>query len=204
MSSIPFAVLRHATTAWNEDGRLQGMTDIPLSPVGVALAKGWRLPPPADRWKRISSPLRRASETAALLRPDASFTTDTRLREMSFGDWEGHTLAELRATVGQTFLDAEKRGLDFQPPDGESPRMVMARIADWTAEVGRGAEPVVAVSHKAAIRALLALATGWEMQGRPPVKLDWHCLHFFAVQADGRVTLERPIVAMATKTAGAA
>jgi broad specificity phosphatase PhoE len=200
MKSVPFALLRHATTAWNESGRLQGMTDIPLSPAGVALAKAWRLPPPADGWKRMCSPLQRASGTAALLQPTAPVTVDARLREMSFGDWEGHTLAELRATVGQKFLDAERRGLDFEPPGGESPRLVMARIVDWAAEIARSGEPVVAVSHKAAIRALLALATGWDMQGRQPVKLDWHCLHFFAARTDGRIILERPNVALAPKT----
>ena len=47
--------------------------------------------------------------------------------------------------------------------------------------------PAVAVSHKAAIRALLALATGWNMLGRPPHKLDWRSLHFFAAREDGRV-----------------
>ncbi len=46
----------------------------------------------------------------------------------------------------------------------------MARLSQWSSTL---TEPVVAVSHKAAIRALLALATGWNMLGRPPHKLDW-------------------------------
>jgi probable phosphoglycerate mutase len=107
-------------------------------------------------------------------------------------------------TVGRKFLEAESRGLDFLPPGGESPRMVMQRIADWTAEIARTGLPVVAVSHKAAIRALLALATGWDMTGRQPVKLDWRALHFFAVHDDGRVTLDRPNVALVPEKAGAA
>ena len=63
----------------------------------------------------------------------------------------------------------------------------MARIGRWTAAIAAAGEPVVAVSHKAAIRALLALATGWDMTGRPPRKLDWRCLHFFTAHADGSV-----------------
>ena len=43
-----FAVLRHATTGWNEDGRLQGLTDTDLSPAGEALARGW--------WRGANSP----------------------------------------------------------------------------------------------------------------------------------------------------
>jgi probable phosphoglycerate mutase len=193
-TGVPFAVLRHAATAWNEEGRLQGQTDTALSAGGEAAARLWRLPEPACAWKRLCSPLRRARRTAELLQPSAPVAVESRLREMSFGVWEGRTLAELRAEVGEKFLEAERRGLDFHPPGGESPRMVAERIGQWASELARDGEPVVAVSHKAAIRALLALATGWDMTGRPPVKLDWRCLHFFAAGADGRVRLDRPNV----------
>jgi probable phosphoglycerate mutase len=193
--SVPFALMRHAPTDWNAAGRLQGATDIPLSVAGEAAAKGWRLPAPADRWKRVSSPLLRARRTAELMQPVVPVTVDSRLREMSFGVWEGKSVAQLRAEGGETFAAAERLGLDFHPPAGESPRMTMERLAGWAREIARG-EPVVAVSHKAAIRALLALAVGWDMTGRQPVKLDWRCLHFFSARADGTVTLDRPNVPM--------
>jgi probable phosphoglycerate mutase len=196
MSTVPFAILRHAVTAWNEEGRLQGMTDTPLSAAGEAAARRWRLPAPVDRWKRMCSPLLRARRTAELVRPAAAVAVDSRLREMSFGIWEGRTVADLRAQGGESFAAAERLGLDFHPPGGESPRMTMARIGNWAAEVAAAGEPVIAVSHKAAIRALLALATGWDMTGRQPVKLDWRCLHFFAAHGDGKVSIERLNVAM--------
>ena len=196
MSAVPFAILRHAATAWNEQGRLQGMTDITLSPAGCAAARSWRLPAPVDGWRRMSSPLCRARQTAELVRPAAAIAVDSRLREMSFGSWEGCTLAELRAEGGDTFAAAERLGLDFHPPGGESPRMTMARIGGWAADIAAGGEPVLAVSHKAAIRALLSLATGWDMTGRQPMKLDWRCLHFFSAHRDGKVTLDRPNVAL--------
>jgi probable phosphoglycerate mutase len=196
MSGVPFALLRHASTAWNESRRLQGMTDIPLSTDGEAQARQWRLPAPAKNWKRISSPLVRARRTAELVEPAAPITIEPRLREMSFGVWEGHTIAELRETVGASFLDAERRGLDFQAPDGESPRATMARLSDWLAEIASAGEPVVAVTHKAAIRALLALATGWQMTDRQPMKLDWQRLHYFTAHRDGSVTVDRLNVAM--------
>jgi broad specificity phosphatase PhoE len=183
--SVPFAVLRHAATQWNAERRLQGLTDTPLSAAGEAEARAWRLPPPADGWKRITSPLQRARRTAELLQPPAPVSVDSALREMSFGAWEGRTIAELRATVGASFIEAENKGLDFQPPGGESPRAAMARIGRWAAAIAAAGQPVVAVSHKATIRALLALATGWDMMGRPPHKLDWRCLHFFSADATG-------------------
>jgi broad specificity phosphatase PhoE len=188
MRAVPFALLRHAPTAWNADGRLQGLTDTCLSREGEAAARRWRLPAPADGWKRVSSPLQRARRTAELVQPSVPVGIDSLLREMSFGLWEGLTIQELRATGGEAFATAEAAGLDFQPPGGESPRAAMARLSHWSSTL---AEPVVAVSHKAAIRALLALATGWNMLGRPPHKLDWRCLHFFVAHDEGCVTIDR-------------
>ncbi len=190
-AGVPFALLRHAPTVWNAERRLQGLTDTNLSDAGEQAARGWRLPPPADGWRRLSSPLERARRTAELLQPSAPVSVDSRLREMSFGVWEGHTIADLRATVGDPFVAAERQGLDFQPPGGESPRAAMARIGGWAADVAQAGEPVVAVSHKATIRALFALATGWDMTGRPPVKLDWLSLHLFVAHCDGRVEVGR-------------
>lgn len=189
--SVPFAVLRHAATEWNADRRLQGLTDTPLSAAGEVEARAWRLPPPADSWKRLTSPLQRARRTAELVRPPAPVTVDSALREMRFGTWEGRTVAQLREIVGPAFIEAENKGLDFQPPGGESPRAAMARIGRWAAGIAMIGQPVVAVSHKATIRALLALATGWDMMGRPPYKLNWRCLHFFSAHADGQVQVDR-------------
>jgi len=194
MSGVAVAILRHAPTVWNAAGRLQGLTDIPLSPEGERAARTWRLPPPADGWRRMCSPLQRARRTAELVRPSAPVFVDSRLREMSFGVWEGKSIAELRSEGGERFAAAERLGLDFHPPGGESPRQAMDRVGGWLRDVAQDGEPVVAVSHKAAIRALLALATDWDMTGRQPLKLDWRCLHFFSVQGDGRVTLDRPNV----------
>ena len=192
--TVPFAILRHAPTGWNAEGRLQGSTDIPLSPAGETAARSWRLPAPADRWRRICSPLQRARRTAELVQPPVPVTVESRLREMGFGVWEGKSVAQLRAEGGEIFAAAERLGLDFHPPGGESPRIAMDRVAGWAREIASSGEPLVAVSHKAAIRALLALATGWDMTGRQPVKLDWKCLHFFIAHSDGKVTLDRPNV----------
>jgi probable phosphoglycerate mutase len=184
--TVRLAVLRHAATAWNAERRLQGMTDTPLSAIGEAQARSWRLPPPVDGWQRLSSPLQRARRTAELLRPAMPVTMCSALREMSFGVWEGYTIAELRETVGPAFIAEEGRGLDFEPPQGESPRAVTRRLRAWLATLEA---PAVAVSHKAVIRTLLALASGWDMRDRPPSRLDWACLHVFEVGADGSVRL---------------
>lgn len=191
--SVRIAFLRHGPTAWNDEGRLQGMTDVPLSPRGRALAATWRVP--FQGWRWASSPLMRARETAALAGAPISLAIEPALREMAFGEWEGRTLDDLRAVEPQGMRDAETRGLDMAPPGGESPRHVMERLRPWIAAQRKD---VVAVSHKGVIRVVLAMATGWDMKSRQPVKLDWNRLHVFAASPDGTLAIDALNMEMAT------
>lgn len=183
-------VLRHAATAWNEAGRLQGRSDPPLSPAGRAAAAGWRLPPPPGgcaRWRVYCSPLTRARQTAEAmgLAPVAA----PELIEMSWGRWEGETLAALRDRLGPALAENEARGLDFRPEGGESPREVMARLRPFLARLAGAGEPAVAVTHKGVLRALLAIATGWSFRGRAPARPGAGSALLFGLGPDGGLAL---------------
>jgi broad specificity phosphatase PhoE len=161
-------LIRHGRTAWNEQGRMQGRADLPLSPAGRAEVAGWQLP---DGWagaRWLSSPLRRASETAALL-TDQPVAIEPRLIEMDWGAFEGRTLAELRAEAPAAMAANEARGLEFRPEGGESPREVRARLESLLADLADA--PAVCVTHKGVIRAAVSLATGWDMRCKPPLRL---------------------------------
>jgi probable phosphoglycerate mutase len=135
-----------------------------------------------------SSPLRRAVETAQIL-SGAPPREEPALIEMDWGDWEGYGLDELRLRFGDAFARNEAAGLDFRPPGGESPRDVRDRIVRWLGEVATRGAPVVAVTHKGVLRAVLAAATGWDMMGKPPVRLQNGTLHRFAVDTRGRISV---------------
>jgi broad specificity phosphatase PhoE len=184
------ALLRHGPTAWTVERRLQGRSDLPLSPAGRAAVAAWQLPPEVNGLAWVTSPLIRARETAALLGHGGA-PVDPRLSEMSFGEWEGRRLEEIAAELGPAMAAMEERGLDFRAPGGESPRDVQQRLAPFLAETGQGGIDRLAVVHKAVIRALYALATGWPMLGRPPQRLKEFGLHLFAVAGDGRLCLSR-------------
>jgi broad specificity phosphatase PhoE len=182
------ALLRHGPTVWTAERRLQGGSDLPLSPAGRLAVSSWHLPREVDGFAWVTSPLKRARETAALLgHGDARI--DARLREMSFGEWEGRRLAEIAGELGSAMQALEDRGLDFCAPGGESPREVQRRLAPFLLQTGRGGVDQLAVVHKAVIRALYAFATGWPMVGKPPQRLMEFALHIFAVAADGSLTL---------------
>jgi probable phosphoglycerate mutase len=196
---VLLAVIRHGATAWNDAGRMQGRQDIPLTDAARAFFAARTTPPELDGFAWAASPLGRARETARLLAPDIPLAIEPALIEMGWGDWEGATLETLRAEHGPGFADIEDRGLDFQPPGGESPRMVQARLQPWLARLDAAGRPTVAVTHKGVIRALLGLATGWDFLGKPPARLDWTAAHLFAVDPAGRPRLERPNLPLARR-----
>lgn len=177
-------LLRHGATDWNAAGRLQGRADISLSDEGRAAFAGCTIPPAYRDRPWYASPLRRAQETAALL--GLQPRSEAALIEMDWGGYEGHTLAELRERHGAAFAENEDRGLDLQPPGGETPRQVQQRLLPWLRSLP---SDTGAVTHKGVIRAILAMAFDWSMLGRAPIRLDWHCLQEFSITEDGRLRL---------------
>ncbi|HET6622206.1 MAG TPA: histidine phosphatase family protein [Dongiaceae bacterium] len=182
--------LRHAPTAWNRGKRLQGRTDVALDEEGIAVAARWRIDPEWAGYRILSSPLQRARMTASVLFPDAEIGIDRRLIEMDFGAWEGKRLADVRAESGSDAAAREALGLDFRAPEGESPREVQARIRPLLARLAELERPTVLVTHKAVIRALYALATGWTMIGKPLAKLRPNCAQVFRLSEDGMPVVE--------------
>ncbi len=184
---IEIAFIRHGVTDWNRLGRLQGRADIPLSPEGRAALAGRRPPAGFEDAACYVSPLLRARETAALL-GFAEPVIEPAIIEMDWGAYEGRTIADLRADPSVRMAENEARGLDMQPPGGESPRTVLARVAAWLGtlhERHSAGTRLVAVSHKGIIRVLLAGAARWDMTGKPPARLDWRAAHVVGVQRDG-------------------
>ena len=155
------ALIRHMPTAWNAAGRLQGREDLPLA---VEMAPDWVVPPELNGFRWLTSPLRRAVGTAHRL-GIADPTIEPRLAEMGWGEWEGETVAGLRARLGTEMAMAEAAGLDLRPPGGESPREVLARVQGWMSGL-EGA--TLAVTHRGVIRAIFAAAAGWDLVGKPP------------------------------------
>jgi probable phosphoglycerate mutase len=188
MMSILLAVIRHGPTEWNELGKIQGRTDIPLSKNGKEIIKQLILPSVLSKTTWLTSPLLRARETGQLL-GITDMCIDERLIETNWGNWEGRTLKDLRNQYGQEMIENEKKGLDLMPPGGESPRQVSCRLQPLLREFSQGKKGtnIGAITHKGVIRSLLSLATGWDMSGKPPIKLDWKAAHIFSIDSNGKI-----------------
>lgn len=182
-------VLRHGPTEWNERGVIQGRADPPLSAAGRERAQRWRIPPGFEAARWIASPLQRAMETARILGGDP--TPEPLLQEMDWGDWQGQSLAALRADPPMNMAEREAKGLDFRPPGGESYRMVQQRLVPFLHDCRTEKGPMVAVCHKGVIGALYALATDWAMTGPPLDKLRDDCCHEFRLDTADRPRISR-------------
>lgn len=93
-------LLRHGDTEWASAGRHTGLTDIPLSPAGEAVARGRARDLDGHDFALVlSSPLSRARRTAELagVKIDA---IDPDLIEWDYGAWEGLTTAQIREQLG--------------------------------------------------------------------------------------------------------
>ena len=120
MKNILF-LLRHGETEWNRSGRYQGRSDPELTPNGETQARKV-----AEHLARqnlaaiVVSPLRRAYVTASIVAEHLGLpiTTDERLVEMGYGDWEGLQQAEIKTRWPELLRRWKKAPDEVAPPGG--------------------------------------------------------------------------------------
>jgi broad specificity phosphatase PhoE len=156
-------LVRHGETVWNREGRIQGHMDSPLTERGIGQARRagialQELLGGGDQWVLRFSPLGRARRTAAIVAERvrdklAAEHADERLKEVSWGAWQGLTRPEIAKREPAAWARREADPLRFTPPGGESYAMLFARARAWLESVAR--EPrLVVIGHGAWGRAL--------------------------------------------------
>ncbi|WP_149202773.1 histidine phosphatase family protein [Actinotalea subterranea] len=157
MTARAVILWRHGRTEYNAAARLQGHTDIPLDAVGR-----WQVTEAAQHLAQrhrptriVSSDLGRAVATAQALADVVGLevAVDPRLRERSFGEWEGLTADEIAERWPEAYRtwragrDPERAGAETRATVAE--RMVTA-LSEQAAALGED-DTLVVVSHGAAI-----------------------------------------------------
>lgn len=148
-------LIRHGRTAANEQGLYYGSTDLPLSERGVVelyeLKKSISFPV-ADIY--VTSGLRRAKESLAVLYDKVPERTVPELNEFDFGDFEMKTYEELRDRPD--FRHWISGGDDSSCPNGESKNRFVERILKgWDIVRRLDAESVVVLCHGGVIGAVM-------------------------------------------------
>jgi probable phosphoglycerate mutase len=161
---VELVCVRHGRTAWNAVRRFQGRTDVPLDDEGRAQARALAAHLAGEHFDlALSSDLARAAETAAAigLACGVAIESESRLREMRFGSWEGLTWNEIVARTPALADRPATAPAYYVPEGGESFDDVSARIAPVLAELTVRLAPsgrALLVSHAGVMHALLRIA----------------------------------------------
>ena len=154
-------LLRHGKTLWNEERRIQGRKNSPLSENGAKEVHQWgEFLHNVSIDQIVSSDLGRVKETVAIIQkyiPSVPVEYTASLREQSWGDWEGKTFDYLRLHHADELKKQVDAGWDFCPPGGESRRQVLTRalaaITDFTDRFP--GEQILLVSHEGIVKSVI-------------------------------------------------
>jgi broad specificity phosphatase PhoE len=194
---LTLLLTRHGHTDRSEPAQYLGQTlDIGLSDRGRADALRLR-----DRLadvalaRVISSPLRRALETARLVRPDDPIDTDARLLEADYGAWEGQTVETIGARHPRERALWDVDPASRAPAGGESGQQIADRarafasdLSAWERQLGRPEDDhrVLVVGHSTLNRILVAALLGVPIsEYRRRFRQDWLNLTVLRVADDG-------------------
>jgi probable phosphoglycerate mutase len=152
VTSTALLLIRHGETAWNAEHRIQGHLDIPLSAAGIrqAASLGERLAAEAIT-AVYSSELARAWLTAVpfAARLGLDINPDSRLRERSFGVFEGLTADEIAARHPEGFRRWRMRDPAWAMDQGESGQQLIDRVLSALDDIAsrHHGETVAVVTH---------------------------------------------------------
>jgi alpha-ribazole phosphatase len=167
-------LIRHTQTA-NAAGLCYGQTDVALASTfdqEVDTLHG-KLPEFNDDCLVFSSPLSRCVQLADTFSDTVS--TDARLQELHFGDWEGQLFDDIEPTALQQWTD---NFATAAPPNGETFVDLYERVgAFWQELLATEAEQVVIVTHAGVIRALLARVLNLPLENAFQFRIDAGSVH---------------------------
>lgn len=163
-------LVRHAETEWARSGRIQGQSDIPLSPQGVSQAEKL-----AERLKgyplaaMYSSDLARSRHTAKIIAAGHNLPVRLRsgLRECHFGELEGLTFEQVVQQYPAIACAWLERSMGLAYPGGESLREVRRRALAFFRQLKQDhpVGTVLVVGHDGPLRWGLAYLLGWGDEG---------------------------------------
>jgi alpha-ribazole phosphatase len=164
-------IVRHGETLYNAQDRITGQSDVPLNALGElqAAALGESLATdPLD--VIVTSDLERTRVTARAIAHKHSLPIqeDIDLRELAFGEWEGHTFDEILARDADRVSQWRADPSTYGPPGGETIAQVRDRCARalhrWQTQYPEAS--VLWVTHGGLIGVLLCHVLGIDLKRR--------------------------------------
>ena len=187
---------RHGATEWSLEKRFSGLggADLPLARVGQEQARALaaEVARRSDVTRIIASPLLRTRQTAQFVADVIGLTVevDEGFAECSFGEWDGHTFAEVKERWPSE-LEDWLGSVDVAPPGGESFAQCLARVSAARQRIidTYAGERVLVVAHVSPIKILVGLAIGAPLRSVYRMELPPCSLTTLAWFPDGNASM---------------
>lgn len=160
-------LVRHGATVLTAEDRFAGETEVPLSDEGREQVRRLSQRLAGEPINAVyASPMGRTVETARILaEPHGSeIRPHEGLREISHGEWEGRTRAEVEQIFPEAYTKWEEDPFSFAPEGGETGLSVTARALPALLSIvaAHTGCHILVVSHKATIRLLISSLLGFD------------------------------------------
>ncbi len=200
MKTVSIAIIRHSVTEWNEQNRIQGHMDSPLTEYGKELAASWRETLNPESFDAVlTSDLGRAIETASIITDglDLPALRLEGLREQDWGEWSGLTTSELHKKFPGKLDEEVARGWKFRPNNGESRIETSERGISALKEgasklaeiVDKDELKVLAVVHEGVLKTIIYKLAGHDFMADKPKLVKRRRLHW--LKWNGNLTIDR-------------
>ncbi len=187
---------RHGATAMSLEKRFSGRGgfDAPLSGLGheQARALSREIAVRGDVDRIVTSPLLRTRQTATIIAEEIGLevTVEEGFAECAFGDWDGHTFAEVRARWPRQ-LEEWLASTDVAPPGGESFAACNDRVSAARRRLVEdfSGQRVLVVAHVTPIKILVSEAVGAPLDSLYRMELPPCSLSTLAWFPDGNASM---------------
>ncbi len=188
------SIVRHGETEWNLADKMQGVSDSPLTPKGISLAKELGEKLVGMKFSKIyTSDLGRAYDTAKYINEKLGLEIipEPRLRERNMGIFEGHNWAYVKEHYPEDFKKAVSEDLEYRIPEGQSKQDYVDMIADFMKFVTEKhpGENILVVTHRGFIDFFMRQVLGISVNARRCFKVGNTSLNIFSFEK-GRWMLE--------------
>lgn len=176
-------IIRHTPVALDRS-YCYGQSDVDVADSYEADRDGILSHLPRDRneWRCLSSPLSRCHRLASDIMGEENVESDSRLMEMSFGQWEMQRWEDLPKKE----FDEWKRDIEsVVPPGGESYGDVRRRVLDFYEDLRNSSSPkVMIVAHAGVLHALIPHLLSMPPGPSPLLRFDYASVNRFQVDGD--------------------
>ncbi|SHG16845.1 histidine phosphatase family protein [Vibrio gazogenes] len=165
-------LVRHGETVANKEKRMQGVTDTPLTDLGISQAR--ELEKNLSQYKFdlcMSSPLKRAKDTARIVTNERQpIIVNDDLIELDFGSWEGVKKRDVESLYPVDYEMFWNFPHCYKPKSGESFQEAGYRIKKFLDVLKKehGTKTLLIVTHAIVIKTILikienrCLSTMWD------------------------------------------